>query len=322
MPHQILKFLRENAGPLSGETISAGLGMTGAAVRKKIGILREHGFVIAGTPSRGYRLLASPDLSAEEVLSYLDSDFWKKILFYQSVDSTNEVASTPESHCGSAGGGTVIIADAQESGRGRLGRRWISPPGMNIYMSMVLRPDIRPRDVPLLTLLAAVASARGLRQSTGVEVSIKWPNDLVISGKKAGGILTEVRSGAGRTIQAVIGVGLNVNMKCRDLPDGLKEAATSLLDETGRRYSRTAIVAGILKEFEHWYQLFLKRGRAPLLLEWKRLSATLGKSVRVATAGEMIQGVAEDLDDEGMLILRLSSGETRLISAGDLTMLR
>jgi BirA family biotin operon repressor/biotin-[acetyl-CoA-carboxylase] ligase len=322
MPHQILTLLRKNAGPVSGKKISAELGMTGAAVRKKVRALRQKGFVIAGVPSRGYRLLASPDLSAEEILSLLRGDFWKKVLFYRSVGSTNDVAAALGIDEQNADSGTAVVADSQERGRGRLGRKWISPGGLNVYLSIVFRPEIPLRDAGLLTILAAVASAGALRHSTGADVSIKWPNDLVISGKKAGGILTEARSGPDRIIQAVVGIGVNVNMKCLDLPDGADEIATSLLDETGKRYSRTAIVAGILEEFEYWYKLLLQRGRTPLLLEWKRLSSTLGKRVSVVTAREVALGIAEDLNDEGMLVLRLPSGETRLIAAGDLTILR
>jgi BirA family biotin operon repressor/biotin-[acetyl-CoA-carboxylase] ligase len=264
----------------------------------------------------------SADLSAEEILSLLRGDFWRKVLFYDSVESTNEVALALGLNERETGCAVVIIADAQERGKGRLGRQWLSPSGCNIYMSVGFRPDILPRDMTLLTALAAVASARGLRHSTGVEVSIKWPNDLLISGKKAGGILTEARSGEGVVSWAVIGIGINVNMECRDLPDGLNETATSLLDESGKRYARAKIIVGILEEFEYWYALLLRQGGTPVLLEWKKLSSTLGNRVSVVTAGEVMQGVAEDLNDEGMLILRLLSGEKRLIAAGDVTMLR
>jgi BirA family biotin operon repressor/biotin-[acetyl-CoA-carboxylase] ligase len=322
MPHRILQLLREGPGHVSGERISAELGLTRAAVWKKIRTLRDKGFVIDGVPSRGYRLLSAPDLSADEVLSLLKGDFWKKLLFYQSVASTNEVASALVSHGDNGSIGTVIIADAQERGRGRLGRRWVSPPGLNIYMSIVLRPDILPRDATLLTLLAAVASARGVRHSTGADVSIKWPNDLVASQKKIGGILTEARSDPDRITQAVIGIGINVNMECRDLPDGIDAIATSLLEETGKRQSRTKIIAAILEEFEYWYKLLMRSGRGALLSEWRKLSSTLGRRVSVVTARETVQGRAEDIDDEGMLVLRLPSGEKRLIGAGDLTLLR
>jgi BirA family biotin operon repressor/biotin-[acetyl-CoA-carboxylase] ligase len=322
MPHRILQFLREGTSHVSGERISTELGLTRAAVWKKIRTLRDKGFVIDGVPSRGYRLLSAPDLSADEVLSLLRGDYWKKVLFYKSVGSTNEVASALVSHGENSGAGAAILADAQEKGRGRLGRRWVSPPGLNIYMSIALRPDIRPRDAALLTLLAAVASARGVRHSTGADVSIKWPNDLVASEKKVGGILTEARSDPDRITQAVIGIGINVNMECRNLPDGLDAIATSLMDETGKRHSRTEIITAILEEFESWYKLLVRSGRGALLSEWKKLSLTLGKRVSVVTARETLQGRAEDIDDEGMLILRLPSGEKRLIAAGDLTMLR
>ncbi len=263
-----------------------------------------------------------PGLSAEAVRSLLRGDFWQKILFYESVDSTNKVAASLGVNQQEACSGMVVIADAQERGRGRLGRRWISPPGVNIYMSIVLRPEIQRRDASLLTLLAAAAAACGLRRSAGVGVSIKWPNDLVASGKKMGGILTEARSDRERIGRAVIGIGINVNMECGGLPEEVRVTATSLMDETGRRHSRAAIVAAILEEFEYRYKLLLSSGRVPLLSEWRRLSSTLGKMVSVVTAVETVQGLAEDVNDEGMLVLRLSSGEKLVIGAGDLTMLR
>jgi BirA family biotin operon repressor/biotin-[acetyl-CoA-carboxylase] ligase len=321
MPHRILKLLRKGPALVSGERISTELGLTRAAVWKKIGTLRDKGFVIAGVPSRGYRLLSSPDLSADVVLSLLSGDFWQRILFYKSVDSTNEVASELLSH-GDNGAGTVIIADAQERGRGRLGRRWVSPPGLNIYMSVVLRPDILPRDVTLLTLVAAVASARGVRHTTGADVSIKWPNDLVVSGRKVGGILTEARSDRDRITQAVIGIGINVNMACGNLPDGIDANATSLMDETGKSHSRSEIVAAILEEFAYWHELLVWGGREALLAEWRRLSSTLGRRVRVVTRQETLEGCAEDIDNDGKLILALPWGEKRRIGAGDLMMLR
>ncbi len=271
--------------------------------------------------SGGQGPAASPDLSAEEVFSRVGGDFWRKILFYDSVDSTNDVGAGLIA-CAGAEPGTVVLADAQDRGKGRRGRRWLSPPGQNIYMSIILRPEISPRDFALLTLLAAVSSAGALRRVTAADVSIKWPNDLVLSGRKLGGILTEVKSGPDRTIHAVIGIGLNVNAWKKDLPDEIKEIATSLAIETGRVWVRTGIAAAILDEFEHLYKQLIQEGRGPLIRECRRLSSTLGKKVLVVTGKMRAAGVAEDIDDEGMLLLRLPSGEIRRVSAGDLEMLR
>jgi BirA family transcriptional regulator, biotin operon repressor / biotin---[acetyl-CoA-carboxylase] ligase len=321
MLHEIVRLLKGGGGYVSGEKISAALGITRAAVWKKIETLRQKGFVIEALPSRGYRLLRSPDLSVEEVLSGVKSDFWKKVLLYDTVGSTNELAASL-SATGLLAPGTVIIADAQEHGKGRLGRSWLSPPGVNIYMSVILLPEIGPRDVTLLTLLSAVACAAAIRGESGIQASIKWPNDLMVSGRKIGGILTEVKTDPDRITLAIIGIGLNVNIGTAEFPEEIRALATSLKAETGRRFPRGGIIVHILKEIEYWCEVLKKDGRIPLLEEWKRLSSTLGKEVRVATASGTIQGTAEDIDDEGMLIVRLSSGEEKRISAGDVTVLR
>ncbi|MBI5639211.1 MAG: biotin--[acetyl-CoA-carboxylase] ligase, partial [Nitrospirae bacterium] len=184
-----LDILRSLAGQndyVSGEKISADLGITRAAVWKQIKALRGKGFVIKAIPSRGYKILRYPDLSPDYILSRVYGDFWKDLFFYKSVDSTNEAAARLEVS-GRVVSGTVIIADMQEKGRGRLGRQWISPPGSNIYMSIVLKPEIQPKDAPLLTMLTAVTCAQAITNVSKLNVSIKWPNDLLVAGKKIGG---------------------------------------------------------------------------------------------------------------------------------------
>ena len=260
----------------------------------------------------------SGDLSSLAVFAGLRSDFWKKIIRHESINSTNEFALSlrgPES-------GTVIIADSQARGRGRRGRVWISPPGSNIYMSAVLKPEIAVRDVAFLTVAAALACAFALRSKTGLNVNIKWPNDLMVSGKKIGGILTELRSGQDKINFAVIGIGINVNSRDEDFPGALVNIATSIKEVTGKYFSRSGIIAEILNELERWYKKLMGDGRFLLLEEWKRLSCTIGKEVRVTLCNEVIAGFAEDIDEEGMLVLKLASGERRRISAGDLTELR
>jgi BirA family biotin operon repressor/biotin-[acetyl-CoA-carboxylase] ligase len=320
MSQEIIRLLRECEGIVSGQRISAELGITRAAVWKRIKTLRKNGFVIKAIPSKGYRLIKYPDLSSDEIMARLRGDFWKKILFYKHLGSTNEQASSLSDHK-ELDSGSVVIADMQEKGRGRLGRAWFSPPGLNIYMSIILKPEIEPRDSTLITILSSLACAHALRNTSGTEVSIKWPNDLIASGRKIGGILTEVRSDPDRITTAIIGIGVNVNMEAGNFPQEIKAIATSLKNETGRHYSRGDVIAEILMEFEYWYRLLIDKGRAPLLHEWKRLSCTLGKNVRVAAGNKAISGLAEDIDDEGRLLLRLLSGMQQRISAGDLTVL-
>ncbi len=215
-----------------------------------------------------------------------------------------------------------MLADSQGKGKGRLGRFWISPSGVNIYMSIITRPEADPEDATLLTIMAAVGCTIALRRVTDLNVSIKWPNDLMASDKKLGGILTEMKTCPGRVIFAIIGIGINVNVDIDVFPDDVKKIATSVKNETSKVYSRTEIIAEILNELDKWYKILKGMGKKILLTEWQRLTSTLGREVKVSVGKETFAGLAESLDDKGMLILRLMSGELKRISSGDLTILR
>ncbi len=321
MPFRVLRMLPKGEGCLSGEKISSELGMTKTSVRNKIAALRAKGFVIDAVPSRGYRLIQSPDLSGEEIISRVWGGMWKEVVCYKSVDSTNEIAAALCPGRKPAGG-TVIVADTQEKGRGRLGRQWISPPGLNIYMSVVLVPSIAPKDATLLTILSAVACTNALRERCGVDVSIKWPNDLMIKGKKVGGILTETRVEADRIAWAVIGIGINVNMDSGSFPAAIRKTATSIKAEGGRHHSRSGLIAAILEELEKSYSTLVNVGRTPLVNRWRQMSCTPGNHVCVTEGNRQVSGFAEDIDDEGMLLVRLPSGELKRMGAGDLTIIR
>jgi BirA family biotin operon repressor/biotin-[acetyl-CoA-carboxylase] ligase len=260
------------------------------------------------------------DLSSHAIIAGLRSDFWKEIICYESVGSTNERALALSRRCPESG--TVIIADSQTKGRGRLGRVWVSPPGRNIYLSALLKPELALREATLLTVAAALACVSALKRKTGLNVNIKWPNDLMVGGKKIGGILTELRSGHDKINCAIVGIGINVNSRDRDFPEELRSIATSVKEGTGKYHSRSGIVAEVLNELERWYKKLIDEGRFPLLDEWKKLSSTIGKGVRVSLCKEVLSGFAEDIDQDGMLVLKLASGEIRRISAGDLTELR
>jgi BirA family biotin operon repressor/biotin-[acetyl-CoA-carboxylase] ligase len=243
----------------------------------------------------------------------------KEIFFYETVDSTNTVAldlaeKTIE--------GAVIIADSQQKGRGRLGRKWESPPGVNIYMSIVLIPKIESKDATLITIMASVACATALRSITGLHVAIKWPNDLMVSDKKIGGILTELKTDRGRIISAIVGIGINVNAGIDTYPADVQEIATSLKNETGISYSREIVISEILNEMDYWYKILNRMGKGIILLEWQKLTSTLGREVKVIVGKETFTGLAESIDSEGMLILRLPSGILKKISSGDLTILK
>lgn len=258
-------------------------------------------------------------MQIDEIKRNIKGGLGREIIFYETVGSTNSVAlSLPER----TEEGTVILSDCQEKGRGRLGRLWVSPPGVNIYMSIILKPKIKPADATLITLMAGVACSIALIRVTGLEIKIKWPNDLMVSDKKLGGILTELKTDGKKIAFAIVGIGVNVNMDMNEFPGDMRKIATSLKNETGKTYSRENVVAKILSEIDRWYFSPPKMDRETILSAWRRLTSTLGREVMVVAGLEIYEGVAKSIDDEGRLILRLPSGETKRISSGDLTILR
>ncbi|MDA8433147.1 MAG: biotin--[acetyl-CoA-carboxylase] ligase [Nitrospiraceae bacterium] len=262
-----------------------------------------------------------PPLSSDVIQAGIRGGIWERLLFFDSVDSTNQRGlALPASDLPDQG--AVLIAESQTSGRGRRGRNWISTPYRNIYLSAIFSSAALPDDATLLSLLAAVSGAWALRITTGLEVRVKWPNDLMVNNRKIGGILSELRFGSGRPGRAVIGIGINVNSEAGDFPEELREVATSVRVETGDMGSREGIIIEVLKQLEAWHGRLMAEGGTPVLKEWKRLSSTLGKKVRVALADEVVSGIAEAIDEGGMLIVRPRSGESRRISAGDVTELR
>jgi BirA family transcriptional regulator, biotin operon repressor / biotin---[acetyl-CoA-carboxylase] ligase len=258
-------------------------------------------------------------LKIAEIKSRLRGEVGREIFFHETISSTNTIASEIAAKTVE---GAVIIADTQSRGKGRLGRIWVSPPGVNIYMSIILRPDIRPRDATLITIMSSVACANALRKVTGLNVTIKWPNDLIIQNRKLCGILTELKTERNKIIFAVAGIGINVNMDINEFPEDVKYIATSLKNETGIVYSRTEIVAETLNEMDRWYKTLKVMDRDALLSEWKRLSSILSREVMVVTGQGTVTGLALDLDNEGMLMIKLASGEVKKISSGEVTIVR
>jgi BirA family biotin operon repressor/biotin-[acetyl-CoA-carboxylase] ligase len=233
----------------------------------------------------------------------------QRLRWFDTVGSTNDVARTlawmgePE--------GTVVVAQTQTAGRGRLGREWASPPG-GLWFSVILRPIAAPHDVPMLVLAAGVAASRGIERGCGVRVGLRWPNDLMVGGGKVGGILAEAGPGL-RWV--VLGIGVNANLAPGSLPGG----ATSLSAVTGEVVDRATLLRATLTEIETVYEAFRGEDRATVLRQWRDRSTTLGKRVRVHLPSGTYEGVAESLDDDGALILRLPGGRTKRIVAGEIT---
>ncbi len=245
----------------------------------------------------------------------------REIIFLETTTSTNDAAfqaaglrHDPE--------GIVVVADSQTAGRGRFGRRWESPPGVNLYFTVLLCPPLQPREVPLLTLAAGTAAASAIREFTGLKAEIKWPNDIIVNGRKTGGILVEMKTGARRINLLAAGIGINANMPPGSLPEHIRPFTTSLKAEAGRAVDRAGLFTLILEKLEHAYKILLNGDKRALINEWLRLNFTIGKNIQVSTPHGIISGVAEAINDSGELLIRLSSGELETVRAGDVTVLK
>lgn len=254
-------------------------------------------------------------------LVYQGEIIGKEVIFLESTTSTNDTAietgrqrENPE--------GIVVVADTQTHGKGRMGRTWISPPGVNLYFTVLLKPPFLPQNASILTLVAAVAVASAIRENTKLPAEIKWPNDIMINGKKAGGILLDMKSGKDKINLIAVGVGLNVNMSLNEFPDEIRQSATSIKIETGSPVDRVELLAKILEELERCYKIILQGDKRALINEWIRLNSTLTKKVTVKSPDKIISGLAENINDNGELIIRLPDGKTETVNAGDVTIVK
>jgi len=304
---QILKALRECGGYLSGETLSNQLGTSRVSIWKHIRSLKEDGYVIEASP-RGYRLVSSPDL----LLPYEFPGLEQRIHYFPEIGSTMDAAR--ELAKKGAGEGTIVIAEAQTRGRGRLSREWLSPEG-GIYFTFVLRPRISPAYAPRINLMASVAVAATIRKLFGLKAELKWPNDVLIEGRKVCGILAEMDAEMDVVNFVNVGIGINANTS---IPQ-FEKTVTSLKDALGREISRKEFLSALLVEINRQQPLLMK---ADLLEEWKKLSGTLNKYVRILSPGEVIVGRAIDIDTTGALIIRKRNGSLKKALAGDCIHLR
>jgi len=316
MEEKILKVFRNNKDLfVSGEDLSKELSISRAAVWKHIEKLRQYGYEITAQPHSGYKLISTPDILCDWELEPLlkGTIFSKSIISYQELPSTMDTASELAEE--GAAEGTLVIANAQTKGRGRLGRSWESPEGKGIYLSIILRPNIPLNEIGLITLMSGVAIVRAIRKISGLEAAIKWPNDIIIKDKKVAGILTELKAEVDKVKFVVIGVGLNVNSDAKSLPD----KAGSLKELTNKKFSRVEVLSAIIKELDKLYQQFINKEYDAIITESKNYSTTLGCRVKVKTYQDKIEGQAIDIDSTGALILRLDSGINQVIHAGDVT---
>jgi BirA family biotin operon repressor/biotin-[acetyl-CoA-carboxylase] ligase len=302
MKGQILKALRESGDYVSGEMLSDRLGTSRVSIWKHIHSLKEDGYIVEASP-KGYRLVSSPDL-----LLPCEFPSWEeKIHYFREIGSTMDVAKDLAKK--GAEEGTIIVAEHQAGGRGRLKREWLSPRG-GIYFTLILRPKLSPVYAPRINLMASVAVAKTIGRLFGLRAELKWPNDVLIEGKKVCGILAEMDAETDVINFVNLGVGINANTPITQLG----EMATSLKDALGKEISRKELLSSVLTEIAEQKAVLTK---ADLLEEWKSLSATLNRDVKIVAPGEVIVGRAIDIDTSGALIIRERDGSLRSVVAGD-----
>lgn len=314
--------LLKNAGDnfISGESIAGELGISRTAVWKHIQKLREHGYEIISRERRGYRLKDAPDLLLPgEIQIGLDTEIiGKEMEYHPSVDSTNRLAKKLAYH--GAAEGTIVVAEEQTGGKGRLERKFFSPRGKGIWFSVILRPNFLPHDAPKCTLMAAVAVAEAMTRFN-MKAEIKWPNDIMFNGRKLVGILTEISGELGKINYLVIGIGINVNISRDDFPEELQTVAASLSEICGEEISRVKFLRAVLEEFDKLYREVNSTGFDNVLKRWRKFNVTLGKNIRVISAidgGETFTGKAVDLNSDGALVVETDSG-LRAVYAGDVS---
>jgi len=317
---EILSVLKASVGQwISGEEISMRMTVSRTAIWKHITALRHEGYIIRSSPRKGYRLDETPDRpTAQEIADGLSTSVMGKgsIYYYKGLDSTNNRAR--ELAIEGAGEGTVVIAEMQTAGRGRRRRSWHSIPMKGLYFSLLLRPDIPPADITVMFMLSSLALAESLEAESGLSVSIKWPNDIMVGRKKVGGILTEIGAGMDTVDYVVVGCGINVNHEPMDFPPIVRDTATSLYMETGRFQSRVCLVRDFLERFERYYSLVRERDFSALIARWRCFENVVGCRVRVDMVTESSEGRVIDIDEKGALIIEDRHRRRHRIMSGDL----
>lgn len=321
MRNTIVELLK-NSGEdfISGESIASKLGISRTAVWKHIRKLREKGYEIISRERYGYKLKDAPDLLLpSEIQIGLNTEIiGSEMVYHPSVDSTNRVAKALAYH--GAKEGTIVVAEEQTGGKGRLDRKYFSPRGKGIWFSIVLRPNFLPHNAPKCTLMAAVAIAEAMKRFN-LKPEIKWPNDILYDGRKLVGILTEVTGELGKITYAVVGIGINVNITRDEFPEELRDVASSTLEMSGGKIlSRVQLFRAVLEEFDKIYREVNELGFGKIFELWRKYNITLGRNVRVITAGdgEIFTGKAVDLNEDGVLVIETADG-LRSVYAGDVS---
>lgn len=312
------RLLSAEGNPLSGQQLADEFHVSRTAIWKHIKELEQDGFIIETIKKKGYILQSSPDtLQKEQIEQYLTSNrFGHPIHYLEECPSTQPIAHKLAQE--NAADGTIVICEEQTAGKGRLSRVWKSSKGKGIWMSVIIRPDIPPIKAPQFTLIAAVAVTRAIEDVANVRAEIKWPNDLLINGKKCTGILTELQADIDRVQAIILGIGVNVNQDVEDFPEEIQHIATSIKMVSGRHVDRGQLVARILHHLEIYTDLYVKHGFEPLKLLWESYSGTLGKRIKAVMIHNEIEGVALGITNDGVLQVRTDDGKVHGIYSADI----
>lgn len=318
MKDKILRELYEKKGEyVSGEELSERYKVSRTAIWKHINNLKKAGYVIETTHKKGYKLIeSSGKLIPEAIKKDLRTvEIGKKIIYFDTIDSTNNYSKRIAKE---AAHGTVIISEEQSGGRGRLGRNWASPKGEGIWMSVILKPEIPPTEGMKMTQIAAAAVCNAIRSITGLEVFIKWPNDLVVNGKKVCGILTEMAGELTRIEYLIVGIGINANNEA--FPEEFQHIATSLAQEKGEKIDRKALILHLLKEFEELYRDYIQKGTLEKTIGVIRnYSAVLGKSIIIIKGEERLKAMVLAINEDGLLEVKYENGKKELLISGEVS---
>jgi len=317
---QILTALRSAGDSVSGADLAQQLCVSRAAVWARIEELRALGYDIAASPHSGYRLLNAPDvLHADDLLSRLGRTriIGRDIRVFQETTSTNDIIE--KLAYDGVKEGVVVFAESQTKGRGRLGRKWVSPARKGLWFSVLLRPKLRPQAVTQLTIAAATALVRGIRSAAGVTLEIKWPNDIYLHGKKVAGILTEMNGELDTVKYVILGIGVDANLGANEFPADLRKLATSLRIEVGEALDRAELAAEILGELDRDYSRICSGQFEAVADEFEACCKTIGRDVAITVGDRCLRGRAESLDADGALLLRTQHGHLERIIGGDVT---
>jgi len=313
----ILEKLKKDTDYISGEELSKNFGVSRTAIWKHINELRKDGYHIESSSKKGYRLAGIPDLlDGRELIIPQGQLIGHEVIHFQEIDSTNNYAKKIAND--GCAHGTIVVSEKQTMGRGRVGREWKSYNSEGLWFTIVLRPDLEPEDIQIVTLAASVAVVEGIFEAQGIVCGIKWPNDIILDNCKLGGILTELSAEPGHVNYVVVGIGININQALSTFDDEIKNKATSLKIHTGIPVSRVKVLGSILTRFEETYSVMLKGNTQEIIDRWSRYSVTLGKEVKLLFKNIEYNGLAQSIASDGKLVVKCNDGVVRELSSGEI----